>query len=84
MTLTQLVTVLKTPLCILLLTVVYKFQSERGAHMHLPAPPLPTGLIHYYFLVYIHIHMYMILFIYTIAYYWWDSEGSTLLEGCRG
>ena len=25
-------------------TVAYKFQSERGVHMHPPAPPLPTGL----------------------------------------
>ena len=44
-TLTQLVTVLKTPLCILLLTIIHKFQSERGVHMHPPAPPLPTGLL---------------------------------------
>ena len=28
-------------------TVAYKFQSERGVHMHPPAPPLPTGLILY-------------------------------------
>ena len=38
------VTVLKTPHCILLPIVVYKFQSERGVHMHPLAPPLPTGL----------------------------------------
>ena len=25
-------------------TVVHKFQSERGVHVHPPAPPLPTGL----------------------------------------
>ena len=42
----RLVTVLKTPFCILVLlhTIVYKFQSERvGAHAP-PALPLPTGL----------------------------------------
>ena len=36
-------TVLKTPLCILLLTVVHKFQSERGVHMHPLHPPPPPS-----------------------------------------
>ena len=44
MTLTRLVTVLKTPLCMLLPTVVCEFQSERGVHVAPPAAPLPTGL----------------------------------------